>query len=76
MRSFVYNVYLALNMLLASLLPGGLPRETISGRVGRCWPDSAACMFIDVVHWWDPEHCVQTALLEAAAREELGYAPR
>lgn len=69
----VYNLYLALNMLLASLIPGGRPRETISGRVGRCWPDSRVCRVIDSAHWWDPDHCYETAQLELAARRVMCY---
>lgn len=67
------RIYLALNMLVASLLPGGLPRETISGRVGRSWPDSVLCRLIDFIHAHEPDHCALTARLELAARRELGY---
>lgn len=67
------RLYLALNMLLASLLPGGEPRETISGRVGRCWPSSRLARLIDAAHPWEPDHCELTARLERAARVAMGY---
>lgn len=73
-RLYVFRVYIALNMLLASLIPGGLPRETISGRVGRCWPNSWGCRLIDRMHPWEPGHCVLTARQERNLRTAMCYA--
>lgn len=67
------NLYLALNMTAAACIPGGRPRETISGRVGRCWPDSLARKVIDAAHWWDHDHCGRIARLERDARAALRY---
>ncbi len=72
-RLYVFRVYIAVNMLLASLLPGGLPRETISGRVGRCWPDTRLSRAIDLFHPWEPDHCRLTARQERNVRRAMCY---
>lgn len=68
MSGAIFNLYLACNMLIASLVPGGRPRETISGRVGRCWPDGRLARLIDALHPWEPDHCRLTAAEEKLAR--------
>ncbi len=73
MSGAIFNVYVAVNMLVASLIPGGRPRETISGRVGRCWPGSLAARLIDRLHYWEPDHCSVTARQEQSARAALCY---
>lgn len=75
----IYHLRLAFNMLwCASLLwPfGTMPRETISGFIGRSsangvrWAQRAE-RFIDWLHPMEVNHCLRIARMEAAAREVL-----
>lgn len=80
--SALFVIYLGCNMLLCAVLfaPWALPRETISGLMGR-WASTesgrrrkigkAAAMVIDIIHHWEPDHCRLTYRLEKAAREKL-----
>lgn len=73
-----FNVYVAANMLLASIMFFGLskPRETISGFVGRRGLlGSTFCLWIglqiDKMYRNDPAHCGSTAIMEDEARFAL-----
>lgn len=54
------------------------PRETLSGLAGRYAMRghrgaAVVAAVIDVLFWFDPDHCRGVARLEAAAFEVLGY---
>lgn len=79
----VFTVYVAANMALCAVLfvAWALPRETISGLVGR-WAKEAgkkgmfaryASKAIDRIYFWEPNHCKVTAEQEAEARKALKY---
>ena len=74
----LYLTYLGLNMLTCAVLfwPWALPRETISGLMGRksmegWWLAKGAEALIDALHWWEPDHCYVTFVLENEARRRL-----
>lgn len=73
----VYHIRLALNMLWCALLLWPfktMPRETISGFLGRNYANGRFVLFARFVDWLHPhevEHCISTAILEARAREAL-----
>lgn len=77
MVRWLFVLYVALNMLLCAALfaPWALPRETVSGLLGRYAEAhvlariAAAC--VDLVYWWHPDHCRDIARIEARAREVL-----
>lgn len=66
-----------ITLALALLLPGGRPRETVSGYLGRKAPHSGTARLgaavVDACCWWEPGHCAVVAREEAAARREHGY---
>src|SRR5690606_2682249 len=79
----VFVLYLVVNMALCAVLfvPWALPRETISGLIGR-WVQGAgkkaafaryAAKVIDRIYFWEPNHCQVTAEQEAEARKALHY---
>lgn len=76
-KRIAFNVYVAVNMALCSILlaPWALPRETISGLLGRYKPSSrvaqAFAVVVDALYFWEKDHCVEVALAEARAREIL-----
>jgi hypothetical protein len=78
-----FVVYVAMNMALCAVLfvPWALPRETISGLIGR-WAQGSgkkakfarhAAKVIDRIYFWEPNHCKVTAEQEAEARKALRY---
>jgi hypothetical protein len=79
-----FTVYVAANMALCAILfaPWALPRETISGLLGR-WRASVGWKFaagtigaaiVDRLYFWDADHCAAVAAAEAQARAVL-YPP-
>ena len=77
-----FNVYVATNMLICSVLfaPWALPRETVSGLLGRWistergvkrWTGLVLGYVVDRLYFWEPDHCVSTYRLECKAREIL-----
>jgi len=51
-----------------------MPRETISGFLGRNFANGRfvrIARFVDWIHPDETDHCLSTAILEAKAREEL-----
>lgn len=84
-KRVVFNVYVALNMLLCSVafFWCALPRETISGLVGRKvrhyvlerpWQSRAwrgAQAVVNTIYWWEADHCNLVALQERDARAAL-----
>lgn len=69
-------------MLACALLflPWALPRETISGLLGRWrvtgsglrwWFGYAAGGVVDALFRWEPDHCVQVYLQERDARKVM-----
>lgn len=82
MKRVLFNIYVACNMLLCSVLfaPWALPRETISGLLGR-WVTTVSglrqkiglCLgfLVDRLYFWEPNHVVETFKVEAKAREVL-----
>lgn len=80
--SRVFVIYVAVNMLLCSVLfaPWALPRETISGLLGRWivvehgFKRSFAVVagaIVDTIYFWEPNHCVAVYDCEQKAREVL-----
>lgn len=74
----LFVVYVACNMLVCAvlLLPWALPRETLSGFVGRhafhgCRWAVALSRGIDSIFAHDECHCQNVFLDETAARREL-----
>lgn len=80
--SRVFVVYIAANMALCAVLfaPWALPRETVSGLLGR-WISTEAGVkrftglllgaFVDRIYFWEPDHCVEVYLCEHRARQVL-----
>jgi hypothetical protein len=73
----IYHLRLAFNMFWCALLLwpwGTMPRETISGFLGRNYANGRFASFARFVDWLHPherEHCIKIATMEAAAREAL-----
>ena len=73
----IYHLRLAFNMLWCALLLwpwGTMPRETISGFLGRNYANGrfvTLARFVDWLHPHESEHCIKIATMEAAAREAL-----
>lgn len=75
-------VYVAANMVVCAVvfLPWALPRETVSGLLGR-WKTSErglkrrfavpAAWVVDRIYFWEPDHCAEVYRMEAEAREAL-----
>lgn len=76
-KSWLFRVYVALNMLVVSVLPWSRPRETISGMVGRFQDDIGVveiiARIINRIYFWEDDHCRYVARCEAKARMELDY---
>ena len=59
--------------------PWALPRETVSGILGRWklnhgWKKSVALPFswiVDRIYFWEPNHCVEIAKQELELRQNL-----
>ena len=78
----LFNWYVSLNMLLCAVLfaPWAMPRETISGLIGR-WVATesgskqriglALRLAVDRLYFWEPNHCVETYKVEEEARRIL-----
>jgi hypothetical protein len=77
-----FVVYVALNMMICAIVfaPWALPRETISGLLGRWetihtgwrrWFALAASAVVDRIYFWEPNHCVEVFLCEDEARKVL-----
>lgn len=78
----VFVVYVALNMALCAVvfLPWALPRETVSGLLGRWIATEAGTKrffglflgaLVDRIYFWEPNHCVEVYRCEHRAREVL-----
>ena len=78
----VFTVYVACNMMVCALVfaPWALPRETVSGLLGRwkCGKGKikrpfavGASWVVDRIYFWEPNHCVEVFLCEAQARMVL-----
>ena len=79
-RGFI--VYVSVNMLVCTVvfLPWALPRETVSGLLGRwmvgenVWQRRVAAplsWLVDRLYFWEPDHCAEVARMEADARRAL-----
>lgn len=78
----LFVLYVAGNMALCALLffLWAEPRETVSGLMGR-WEETetgwkhrvgAFCSkLIDIIYFWEPDHCREVYLCEEAARQVL-----
>ena len=78
----LFVAYVATNMMVCALVfaPWALPRETVSGLLGR-WKcghrgfkhsfGKAAAVVVDLIYFWEPDHCRQVFLCEAEARKVL-----
>jgi hypothetical protein len=81
-KRVAFNIYVACNMLVCSIVfaPWALPRETVSGLLGR-WASTerglkrrfgmCAGSVVDVIYFWEPNHCYETFKIERKAREIL-----
>lgn len=78
----VFSLYVATNMMVCAVLffPWALPRETVSGLLGRWktthagWRRSfgrIAALLADGIYFWEPNHCVAVYLCEDDARKVL-----
>ena len=78
----LFVVYVATNMALCALLfaPWAMPRETISGLLGRWkegpagWRQSfavVAAAVVDRIYFWEPNHCFEVYRCEREARAVL-----
>lgn len=77
-----FMMYVAVNMMLCALIfaPWALPRETISGLLGR-WKSRThgkrrgfalvAAAVVDAIYFWEPNHCVEVFRCEHQARMVL-----
>ncbi|MGE4340361.1 MAG: hypothetical protein AB7E55_31085 [Pigmentiphaga sp.] len=77
-----FNLYVSANMLLCAVLfaPWALPRETVSGILGRWLVTDPGrkgriarvlAAAVDTVYFWEPNHCVEVYRVEKSAREIL-----
>lgn len=81
-KSQAFVLYVATNMALCAVLfaPWALPRETISGLLGRWKVEERrgkrkiggilSCV-VDTIYFWEPDHCVEVYKCERRAREIL-----
>lgn len=78
----LFNVYVSLNMLTCAVVfaPWARPRETVSGLLGRWtqqetgWKARAGRVLgavVNGIYFWEPNHCVEVAIVEEKAREIL-----
>jgi hypothetical protein len=78
----LFVLYVAANMALCAIVfaPWALPRETVSGLLGRWkvrktgWRRRfavAASWVVDRIYFWEPNHCVAVYLCEHDARAVL-----
>ncbi len=78
----LFVIYVACNMMVCALVfaPWALPRETVSGllgrwKLGRAGPKESfarvASWVVDHIYFWEPNHCVEVYLCEAEARRVL-----
>jgi hypothetical protein len=64
-------------MLVCAVLfaPWALPRETVSGLLGRYAPTNRLAQLgawvVDRIYYWHPAHCWDIARIEAEARKVL-----
>jgi hypothetical protein len=77
-----FVVYVAGNMLVCATVfaPWALPRETVSGLMGR-WISTevgvkravglALGRVVDLLYFWEPNHCIEVFYVERRAREIL-----
>jgi hypothetical protein len=81
-RCQVFVVYVAMNMAVCAVIfaPWALPRETVSGLLGRwkCgkggWKRNfaeVASWIVDRIYFWEPNHSIEVYLCEAQARQVL-----
>jgi hypothetical protein len=78
----LFMLYVAGNMFVCALVfaPWALPRETVSGLLGR-WKSHqrgkrkvfavVASAVVDRIYFWEPNHCVEVYLCEHQARMVL-----
>jgi hypothetical protein len=77
-----FVVYVAINMALCSVVfaPWAMPRETISGLLGRWLLTETGIKravavvigaLVDSLYFWEPDHCRETYKIEKRAREIL-----
>jgi hypothetical protein len=78
----LFVAYVAVNMTVCAVVffPFALPRETVSGllgrwKCGRSGPKESfarvASWIVDRIYFWEPNHCVEVFLCEAQARSVL-----
>lgn len=82
LRCQAFVVYVAANMAVCAIVfaPWALPRETVSGLLGR-WKSGhkgvkkafgkAASVIVDAIYFWEPDHCVAVYRCESDARKVL-----
>ena len=82
LRCQAFVVYVATNMAVCAVIfaPWALPRETVSGLLGRwkCGKGKVkrpfavgASWVVDRIYFWEPNHCIEVYLCEAQARTVL-----
>jgi hypothetical protein len=82
LRCQAFVLYVATNMAVCAVVfaPWALPRETVSGLLGRWkrhgkgWKrmfGKGAAVAVDAIYFWEPNHCVEVYHCEAEARRVL-----
>jgi hypothetical protein len=78
----LFVLYVAANMAVCAVLfaPFALPRETVSGLLGR-WKSrrsglrkfcgAVGAAVVDRIYFWEPNHCIEVYHIEAKARSVL-----
>lgn len=73
--AFLKNVLIAIDQLLNCLVwvkgdGFGYPDETMSARAWRLREQSSIWRLIDIVFWFDPQHCHTSYLSEQTRQQE------
>ena len=57
MKEYLFNVLIAIDQLIGTVIFGNDPDETISSMVGRKYPNTILEKIINTLFFWDPSHC-------------------
>jgi hypothetical protein len=68
-KEYIYRLSLATDDSLNAFMAGDY-RETISSRAGRAFPNTWWCRLIDLIVWWQPDHC-EKSVDPYAGKEDL-----
>ena len=57
MKEYLFNVLIAIDQLIGTVIFGNDPDKTISSMVGRQYPNTILEKIINTLFFWDPSHC-------------------